>query len=95
MDCDKNLLKLPPQDIYPKYDYFFEPPLADLKDKNTYDETKARQNITGKEAKRMAFMLCRLSTAINDGLRHYKTKACHGTGNLNELYTVREDPTRW
>lgn len=95
MNCDKNLLKPPPDDVFPQFDYMITPPRADLKDAKTYKEL--RQPISTKQAKREAFMLCGMISAVNEALRFYKHQACGKDGfaaaNLNESYTVHDDPT--
>lgn len=93
MKCDKNLLAPPPDDLYPRFDYTITPPRADGKDKN-YSEV--RTSIGPKQAKREAFMLCGLISAVNEALRYYKLQACGKNGappaNLYENYTIHDDP---
>lgn len=95
MNCDKNLLKPPPDDVFPKFDYMIQPPRADGKDAETYVEV--RQPISAKRAKREAFMLCGMISAVNEALRYYKQYACGVNGavtaNLNETYTIHNDPS--
>jgi hypothetical protein len=95
MKCDKNLLMPPPDDVFPQFDYSIAPPRADLKDAKTYQEV--RESINAKQAKREAFMLCGMISAVNEALRYYKKQACGKDGaseaNFNETYTVHDDPT--
>jgi len=93
MNCDKNLLKPPPLDFYsPDFTYTIAPPRADLKDKDTYQEE--RHTIPVKQAKREAFMLCGMISSVNEALLHYKRRACDPASvNLNQVYTVHDDPT--
>ena len=95
MDCDKNLLKPPPVDVFPQFNYTIDPPRADLSDAKTYG--KLRHPIKTKRAKREAFMLCGMISAVNEALRYYKQRACGKDGvaaaNMNETYTVHDDPT--
>jgi hypothetical protein len=85
----------PPMDIYPTLDHAIYPPRADLSDAKTYQAEK--KSIPPKEAKREAFMLCGMTTALNEALKYYKRQACGRDGmeaaNFNELYTVHDDPT--
>jgi len=91
MNCEKSLLQPVPPDVFPRLDYKISPPKADLSDVGTYVEN--RQAVSRQHAKREAFMLCRLVPAINDALRYYKTRACGTRANLNEAYTVHDDPS--
>jgi hypothetical protein len=93
MNCDKNLLLPPPRDLFPKYDYALTPPRADIKDLNEYKEQ--RHDIPSKQAKREAFMLCGLISAVNEALKYYKQEACGGNANLKQVYTVYDDPSNW
>lgn len=94
MNCDKSLLKQPDVDFYSPdlaY-YYFLPPKADLSDKDSY--TEERHEIGRQQAKREAFMLCGLISAVNEALAYYKQQACDpATVNLNKDYTVHDDPT--
>ena len=87
---------LPPlNDVYPRFNYTISPPRADLKDAKSYEEVQ--KPIGSKQAKREAFMLCGMVSALNEALRYYKTQACGKDGappaNLNEIYTIHDDPT--
>jgi hypothetical protein len=95
MSCDKNLLKPPPDDLVPNVDYMIAPPRSDGKDAATY--TEVRQTISVKRAKRENFMLCGMISAVNEALRFFKQQACGKNGapvaNLNETYTIHDDPS--
>jgi hypothetical protein len=93
MKCEKNLLRPPPKDLPGMYDYSITPPRADLKDKKTYAEV--RTSFGSKRAKREAFMFCGMVSAVNEALRFHKQHACGGSENLNETYSVHDDPTDW
>lgn len=93
MSCEKNLLRPPPRDLATeKIDYYIRPPLADLSDKRTYTE-EHQPLASSRQAKREAFMLCGLVDSMNEALRYHKTHACGDSANLNESYTVYDDPT--
>jgi hypothetical protein len=95
LNCDKALMTLPPSNIYPKYNYKIFPRRADLSDAKTYKEIQ--KEIPTKQAKREAFMICGMISALNEALRHYKQVACGKDGlpvaNYNETYTIHNDPT--
>lgn len=92
MDCDKSLLKPPPVNVYPKYDYWVDPPKADLSDAQTYKENP--RPLSTQQARREAFMLCHLTSAFNEAFRFFKSTSC-STPNLNETYTIPQDPTNY
>lgn len=89
MDCDKALLVAPPPDAFMEYHYFTIPPLVN-EDPSTF--VSKRTEISRGRAKREQFMLCGLISALNDALRHYKQQACNGTANLEETWSVYDDP---
>jgi hypothetical protein len=91
MNCDKNLLKPPPHDLVGKYDYGISPPRADLSDLDTFENQ--RHSIDSLVGKRETYMLCGMASALNEALRHHKQLACGVSANLNETYTVYDDPT--
>jgi hypothetical protein len=93
MNCEKNLLRPPPKDLLGKFDYAISPPRADRKDSKTY--TEMRVHLDKKQEKREVFMLCGMINAVNEALRYHKHHACKGSGNLNETYTIHDDPTDW
>jgi hypothetical protein len=90
MNCDKNLFLLPPDNFFPGLDYGVYPPRADGKDQSTH--TDEQHPFSKQQAKREAFMLCGLMNAVNEALRYYKKQACE-TPNLNETYTIHDDPS--
>ena len=85
----------PPTDIFPRYNYSITPPRADRKDVDTYEEVKSP--INSKRAKREAFMVCGLISAVNEAFAFYKRQACGKDGakpgNFNMTYTIHDDPT--
>ncbi|KAL7565366.1 hypothetical protein ACA910_013586 [Epithemia clementina (nom. ined.)] len=101
MDCDKPLLQPPshPEQLVGAYDYTIRPPLADLSDRDTYRPIQQQRQVYNSNlqwAKREAFMICAMTRAMNQALTHHKQMACpNGTANLNETYTVYNDPTSY
>lgn len=85
---------MPPRDLHQKYNYSVVPMRSDLSDESTW---KAKRSpMSPKQAKREAFMLCRLIPYLNDALRYYKDRACGiGQGNRNETISVYVDPSDW
>ena len=96
MNCDKALLRPPPLDLATqKLDYAIFPPRADLKDKDTYVEEKKPLQNKKRQSKREAFMLCGLTSALNEALTYYKKHACGDHGNYDMTYTIHDDPTNY
>jgi hypothetical protein len=104
MKCEKPLLLPPPENLTgSSYDYSISPPRADLKDKGTYKEVHQRLEKGALQGKREYFMLCGLVRALNQALIHHKEVACgvgvgdvdHGPANLNQTYTVYDDPSNY
>jgi hypothetical protein len=93
MKCEMNLLRPPPKTLLGMYDYAITPPRADLKDQK--NPTELRTQIDRTREKREAFMLCGLVSAVNEALRFHKQHACGGSENLNETYSVHDDPADW
>ena len=95
LDCDKNLMMIPPRNVYPQFKYKISPRRADLSDAKTYKEVQ--QEIPTTQAKREAFMICGMTSALNEALRFYKQQACGKddlpVANYNETYTIHNDPT--
>jgi hypothetical protein len=95
LNCDKALMMPPPSNIYPQYSYKIFPPRADLSDAKTYKEIQ--KDIPKLQAKREAFMICGMVSALNEALRFYKNHACGKDdlpdGNFKETYTIHDDPT--
>lgn len=44
------------------------------------------------QSRRIPFMICHLTRAVNEAVRYYKSRACADGGNLAENYTVYEHP---
>jgi hypothetical protein len=94
--CDKPLFRVPPLDLFPRFDYTIEPPRADDQYRWNYTEVRAPIKGGARQAKREAFMLCQLTRLLNEALRYFKSVSCaDGSANLNETYTVYDDPTSW
>jgi hypothetical protein len=88
MDCDKALLKPPPRDLVGQFNYSIEPPSPNPEDWSSYKEV--RVPVDSIKAKREAFMICGMAHAVNEALRYHKRRVCRV--NLNETYTVHDDP---
>lgn len=90
MDCDKALLLTPPLDMsFLDFDSAEVPPRADLR-RSATDKSVI---ISPKRAKREAFMLCRMTNAVNEALRYHKQQKCGSDANLNETYSIHDDPS--
>ena len=92
MDCDKALIRPPSKDVYPRFDYKINPPLANGQDLQTYEEERMPVK-SSKEARREAFMLCAMIEKVNEALMYLKERSCNGTANLNMTYSVYDDPS--
>jgi hypothetical protein len=77
-------------DLLKRYNYSVVPMRGDLLDEKTWVEK--RQPVAPVRAKREAFMLCRLTSYLNEAARHLKRRACPSGGNLNETLSVYLDP---
>ena len=96
MNCEKPLLRPPPLDLATqKLDYAIFPPRADGKDKDNYKEERTKLANKNRQPKREAFMLCSLTKTINEALTYYKKHACGDHGNLDQTYTIHDDPTNY
>jgi hypothetical protein len=104
MNCEKPLLLPPPENLTGiSYDYYIAPPRADFLDKDTYKEDHLRLEKGALQGKREYFMLCGLIRALNQALLHHKEMACgddggdggSGPANLNQTYTVYNDPSNY
>jgi hypothetical protein len=106
MNCEKPLLLPPPDNLTgSSYNYSITPPRADLKDKDTYKEDHQPLERGALQGKREYFMLCGLTRALNQALMHHKEMACPRGGgagggdgpptNLNQTYTVYDDPSNY
>lgn len=91
MSCEKPLIRPPPHDVYPRYNYSVNVPYADGRDRDSYKESK--KFMSSKQARREAFMLCAMSAKVNQALIYLKTKSCNGTANMNRTYSVYDDPS--
>lgn len=96
MDCDKPLLKPPVRNLPHKaYDFVIWPPRADIDPGKLPNFIPKRDSITSSQAKREAFMLCGLIDAVNEALTYLKKHKCGSDANLEETYSVHEDPFDW
>ena len=87
ISCDAPLLTMPPRNAHKIYDYWIRPP----PDKGTTHDAETR-NLTDREAKREAFMLCGLIYSVNEASKYYKSHHCNGSGNFSEIYNFHDDP---
>lgn len=93
MNCEKALLMPPPLDLaVQKLNYAIFPPRADGKDKHDKEE---KTGLNVKHVNREAFMLCGLTSSINEALMYLKQHACGDHGNFNKTYTVHNDPSNY
>ena len=97
MDCNKALIRPPPQNTtYLSYDYALQPPKANADVRSLGGYVSERVEISSKkQAKRELFMLCGLMNSINEALRFHKKQKCGSDANLQESYSVHEDPSNW
>ena len=85
-------MKPPPENmLYTDYDYGLFPPKAD----GVPDDSQGRTSVGTKQAKREAFMLCALMNSVNEALRYHKQLKCGTTGNLEETYSIHQDPSNY
>jgi hypothetical protein len=90
LSCDKALIKLPPPNVH-ELDYAVPPPRDDGKPSD-----EARSSVEPGRAKREAYMLCHVMSAVNEAVKRFKELACpDGSGNLNETYSVHTDPSAY
>jgi peptidyl serine alpha-galactosyltransferase len=74
LSCESPLLREPPADLYPKYDWAMFPP-----------GKPANKKIWSKEmAKRNAFVLCVMIPALNDAAAYYKKQHCDANANFKK-----------
>jgi hypothetical protein len=85
--CEQPLLTPPPLDSATRFDYWVRPP----PDRGASHEMTTT-NITKSQAKREAFMLCGLISAVNDAARYFKLQHCGDRANFNETYNFHDDP---
>ena len=87
LSCETALLTHPPLDSAARYNYWIRPP----PDRGNYHAPSTR-NITRKQARYNAFMLCGLISKVNEAARYFKIHHCNGTANMNETYNFHDDP---
>ena len=89
ISCEAPLLTSPPVDLATRgYDYWYQPPPH-----GHQGEWQAPTgNISAKQAKREAFMLCGMISAVNEAATYYKVTACNGSANMNKTYNFFDDP---
>jgi hypothetical protein len=96
MSCDNALMKAPPPDmLYSDFDYGFFPPKAGKPKAGKKEEPRDRITINKKQAKREAFMVCGLMNSVNEALRYHKQQKCGSTANLEETYSIHDDPSMY
>lgn len=96
MNCEKALLKEPPLDLATqKLGFFVAPPRADGKDKDTYKEEQKPFQNQRFQPKREAFMLCHMTTLVNEAIVYLKQHACGENANFSRIYTVHDDPSNY
>lgn len=86
ISCDAPLLTHPPDDIAKLRTAVRPPP-----DRGAAHEMEV-YNLTAFKAKREAFMLCGMISAVNEASKYYKTHNCAGKGNFSEVYNFHDDP---
>ena len=90
LQCSTPLLLPPPLDIGAQYDYYIAPPPA-KSPKNVQDREK--KSFSKKQAKREAFMLCGMISAVNDAATYFKQHMCDGEeANFQKIYTIANNP---
>jgi len=78
-DCPNPLFEEPPDNVGTSYDYKWPP------------NAKEKTNLTPEMAQREAFMLCHLTTALNEAAEYYKRSACaSGQSNLKKSKKVAD-----
>ena len=92
-DCNQSLYLRPPKDILERNNYNVVPKRADGEDKDLWVEK--REPVGPRQAKREAFMLCRMIDYLNEAVRYLKDRTCPGNGNQNESLSVYLDPADW
>lgn len=89
ISCDAPLLTPPPADLATKnIGYWEQPPPHGHQ--GVWEAPSG--NISQKQAKREAFMLCGLISAINEAATYFKQTSCNGTANLEANYNFFDDP---
>jgi hypothetical protein len=89
ISCETPFLMPPPNDLATRgYDYWIQPPPHGHK--GEWEAPKG--NISKRQAKREAYMICGLIRAVNEAARYFKERACNGTANMEENYNFHDDP---
>lgn len=78
ISCQSPLLTLPPEDLPTKYNSSTTP-------------NNVTKDLTPKQAKEEAFMVCTMIQALNDAAVYYKKNHCNSTANFDYTYTFHED----
>jgi hypothetical protein len=92
ISCETPLLTMPPLDLGNRNITFSLPPPP-----HGHDPPKDGEWVPGKlrvlprQAKREAFMLCGMISAVNEAAIHFKQTACNGTANMATNYTFFSD----
>jgi hypothetical protein len=83
-----------PHDIYECESPLFEEPPSDVATAYTYKKppnAKERTQLSPKVINQESFMVCFLTTLLNDAATFYKSNACHeGTANLEKSHKVAD-----
>ena len=86
--CSQPLLTPPEKDSATRYTYAERPP----PDRGASHDMFVK-NVTKKEAKREAFMLCGMIDAVNSASKYYKSQYCGGRDTVfDETYNFFDDP---
>jgi hypothetical protein len=88
ISCDTPLMTLPPLTLAEQnLDYWENPPPHGHRG----PWVPERQNLAAIRAKREAFMLCGLISAVNEAAMYFKEKTCNGTANM-ATFDLFNDP---
>ncbi|CAB9500682.1 expressed unknown protein [Seminavis robusta] len=77
-DCANPLFEEPPDNVATMFDYKWPP------------NAKEKTDLTPQMAKREAFMLCHLTTTLNEAAEYYKRSACGKKANLKKSMKVAD-----
>jgi hypothetical protein len=94
ISCETPLLTPPPLDLATRnYTRSIQPPPNGYKIKEGEPLWNPEiETFSSKQAKREAFMICGLISAVNEAAIHFKKTFCHGTANMAMNYTFFSDP---
>jgi hypothetical protein len=93
ISCETPLLTPPPLDLATrKYTRSIQPPPNGHKFKADEPWNPVPTTFSATRAKREAFMICGLISAVNEAAIHFKKTFCHGTANMAMNYTFFSDP---